>query len=328
MKKRCNIFWLGLLAIFLSCSETNHCDVGALIYPNQGIKGDSVAFAESKIENRQHRIQTFTFDTLNQFYIETTGGTIITAYRDLFRMADGTMAQGEITFSILECYQPGAAIACQLSTNGVNDEQSVEPLLSEGMLWIEVTHQGQELTMAGSYQLFMPSGNQNLNLSLFTASCQQLACDPLWEQEVTAAVSPEMATNAAGESIDGYQSALTAFGWISYARYNTSASSRVSLFHKVPRGYSASNSAVFLSYETTSLAVGKYTHFQLATHQFSEYYGEIPVGTYADVIFVTKGDHAYHYNGIPIFVNEEKSTASTQLTTGSETDLIDYINAF
>ncbi len=325
MKLRLLYLLLGAFCLQACSNQIDDCITNPVVYPNR-VEINGSAYQNSLIACREGKLQTYKFVGAQEFTIKAAQGTVIQIFPDSFSQ-NGVIIQDTLTLTLLEMYTPGALIACQLSTNGLNSGQSVEPLLSEGIGYIEIRHNGQPVELVGEFFLFMPSQNNNLSLSVFRApNCQDLHCDVLWEN-TGHPVSPYQLIDAAGNpTVSGYRALLTTLGWFSFARFNPDPAPRGILYNKAPSGYTATNSKVFLTYDSPSIGVGLFSAYDSINMVFSEKYGEIPNQSAGHVIFVSKDANAYRYEAVPVVTEDGKITFTQQLQTGDAEELIQYIN--
>lgn len=317
----------SFLSLFGCSSSSNDCECGEIDFPNQLQEIDGTVYKKSVLDCRLPKLQTFEFNSYQGAEIKAAHGTIFTIMPNIFFETDGTPVDGTIQFSILEMYNPGEIIACQLSTNGVNNEQSVEPLLSESIFFIEAKYNGNPVIVEGEFQVFVPSENRDLELSLFhSPSCNELECEVLWEMLPRSNVFDEPYTDASGVVYFGYRSFLTNLGWFSMARFNDSQNPRGIIYNKTLSSYNLSNSNVFFLYKTSSTAVGKFLEYDEINAVFSEKFHEIPNETSGNVIFVSKPDANFNFEANQMITEDGKISVTRQPQLGSENDLIDYIN--
>ncbi len=328
MKYSIIFFCFSLVVGLYGCSsDSNDCAPGAMEYPNQQGPVDGTAYKQSSLDCRLPKVQTFQVNNISGAEIKAEQNTVIFIGRGTFTQLDGSVIDDEITLSILEMYSPGEIIACQLSTNGLNDNQKVEPLLSEGILFINAEYNGNPVLMNGEVQIFVPSANKNLELMLFNSpSCNEIECQVLWETLPRSTVFEEAYEDATGNRILGYRSYINELGWYSFARYNPSPETRGVLYNKAFSPYSLTNSNVFLLYDSNSLGIGMFSEYEEIMGVFSEKYHEIPNNIPGNVIFVSKPETEFSFDSSPVITEDGKITVTRNLQIGSETNLIDYID--
>lgn len=316
-----------LFFLLLGCSsDSEDCTPGPIAHVNQVPVIDGAIYKQSAMDCRLPKVQSFQFNGFEETEITAAQGTVFFVQPLSFTDLNGQIIDGEINFEILEMYTPGDLIACQLSTNGLNNNQSVEPLLSEGVFHIDITHQGEPVIITQPIRVFIPSENASLDLSLFhSPSCPELSCSVLWEAQQTEVIY-EPYTDPAGNTILGYQTFLRNTGWKSIARFNDSQEARGIIYNIVPPGYNDTNSNVFLYYNSSSTAIGMFSEYDAENEVFSEKFGEIPNNTPAYVLFVSKPETEFSFGSKSITTQDGKITATRDVRLGDETDLKTYIN--
>ena len=327
MRYQIIFFCFSILLITPSCSsDSEDCPPGEMEYPNEQDPIDGAAYKQSLLDCRFPKLQTFQVNNVFGAEIRAGQNTVIFLGQNTFSKLDGTAIDDEITLSLLEMYRPGEIIACQLSTNGLNDNRTVEPLLSESIIYINAEYNGNPVLINREIPIFIPSENKDLALSIFNSpSCNELECQVLWETVPQSTVFEEAYEDATGNIILGYRASITALGWISFARYNDSKEERGILYNKTHSPYSLLNSRVFLKYDSNSTAIGMYSEYDDVNEVFSEKYREIPNNTSGSVIFVSKPENRFNFQASEVITSDGKITVTRELQSGSESDLIDYI---
>lgn len=316
-----------LCFLLLGCSsDSEDCTTGPIEHPNQQTPIDGTIYKQSAADCRLPKVQTFLFNGFEAVELAAEQGTVFIIQPLSFTTLGGEIIDGEITFEVLEMYTPGDIIACQLSTNGLNNSQRVEPLLSEGIFHLDITYQGAPVRITQPIRVFIPSENALLDLSLFhSPSCPEISCSVLWEAQQNQVIY-EPYTNPNGDTILGYQTFLQNTGWKSIARFNDSQEPRGIIYNIVPSGYNDSNSNVFLYYDSPSTAIGMFSEYDVDNSVFSEKYGEIPNNTQAQVIFVSKPENEFSFGSKSVTTHDGKITATRDVQLGDETSLKNYIN--
>ncbi len=316
--------WIFLL---FACSSTEaECDEGLLQHPNpeQILNGNE--YRQSLQDCRLPKVQTFTFLAFQGVEIIGNQGTILHVNPLSFTDQNGNIIDGEITLSLLEMYNPGDMIACQLSTNGINMSDNTEPLISEGVFYIEFSYNNQPVIISNPILLFVPSQNSTLSLLKFNSpSCPDLLCEVLWEQQTGVEVLEEPYITSAGVVIPGYRTLVQLpQGWHSIARYPSTQNKTV-VYNKAPNGYNKTNSHVFVVYNSPSLTVGMFPDFSETNKVF--YQNNLPVEQDASIVFVSKQENRFVFASqtTTIAPNMVTATLDTQ-NFNTEEELINAIN--
>ena len=323
--------FLVLCAIFLvSCSTDGDedCAIGEVHSPNAvDIVIDGDQYRQSSLDCRLPRVQNFTASNLQGATIIGEQGTVIFINKQGFDQ-NGIFIDGDVDVALIEMYQPGEIIACQLSTNGVNLNGNIEPLFSESLFFIDITYEGAPVNFLQPLRVFVPSENLDVQQFLFASpTCPELECAVLWEEVIsTIPVFEEPFIDAAGNITTGYFAIIPDVGWKNIGRYNEDTNPRSIVYNKAQRGYNKTNGNVFINYNSPSLAIGLFDAYDENLEVFTERFAQIPIGTEVAIIFVTVQNNEYLYstkNGtvIPDFLTATLETQSTD-----ETGLINALN--
>lgn len=322
------ILVLMVSAVFLSaCSEDNDCDEGLIEVPNVVLPLDGADYAASIQDCRTPRIQTFTFQAFLGGTFRGSQNTQIIVPPQSIVNDDGEPIDGIVTLELIEMYDPGEIIACQLSTNGLSTTRVPEPLLSEGIYYINITLPGVNINLINDIEIFNPS--ENLGLSLFqfnSLSCQEIDCLVLWEANPAAEVLAGSIENPDGTVTEGYRTFARELGWISVARYNPDDSLRTIIYNKAPVQFNGSNSNTFLLYEGSSTGIALFDRFDNSLGVFSEMHGQIPTGTDGHFILVTVQDGVYRFATQGTTIDMDQIGLTTQTSDVSETEFINSVN--
>ncbi|GAB5398649.1 MAG: hypothetical protein Aureis2KO_02340 [Aureisphaera sp.] len=315
--------------ILLSCSSEgdDNCNVGAIQTPNAQGPIDGAAYQASLMECRLPRVQNFRASNLSGAEIQAEQGTRIFVNPQTFEQ-NGIFIDGDVDIALIEMYEPGEIIACQLSTNGINLSGTIEPLFSESMFYIDITYQGAPVSFLQPIRVFVPSNNLGEQQFLFySPTCPELNCTVLWEEEITTVpVFEKPYIDPSGVKIFGYQTILQTLGWKNIGRYNSDTSPRTIAYNKAPNGYNKTNGNVFLCYNTASTAIGLFDAYDATLDVFSESYAQIPVGIATDAVFVTVQNNEYVYATKRGTVTTDFLITTLNTQTADETGFINAIN--
>ncbi len=325
-----NFTLLVLGVIFLlACSSDGdeNCTVGAIHSPNAQDPIDGAEYQASLMECRLPRVQNFSASNIMGEEILAQQGTRIFVNPQTFTK-DGNIIDGDVDIALIEMYEPGEIIACQLSTNGVNLSGNIEPLFSESIFYLDITYQGAPIEFIQPIRVFIPSNNLGEQQFLFhSPTCPELECTVLWEEEITSVpVFEKPYIDATGVKVFGYQTVMQTLGWKNIGRYNTDPSPRTIAYNKAPTGYNKTNGNVFLCYDTASTAIGLFDAYNANLDVYSETHSQIPEGIIADAIFVTVQNNQYEYGTKRGTVTTDFLTTTLSIQRTDEAGLINAIN--
>lgn len=309
------------LFILIACSSSKEdCQEGLIELPNVVQQYEGEEYRQSLIDCRLQKVQTFTFLAYQGAEIVSENGAILHIDPLSFTDSNGNIIDGEITVTFLEFYDSETAIACQLSTNTINTENSVEPTNSLGIFYLEFSFNGQPVIINSPLLLFVPSQETGLELLNFNSpSCQDMLCNVLWEQQPNIEVIEHPYITSTGEVIQGYQTTIqSSKSWYSLAKYTTIQDKTI-IYNKAAAGFDQSNSNVFITYNPSLLTVGMFSGFDEDNKVFTEVYGQIPINELAKIIFVSKQNGVFVY-GKKIITITPNLITETLTTNTAETE--------
>lgn len=312
--------------LITSCSEDDDCDEGAIETPNAIATIDGADYTASLMECRQPKIQTFTIQGFAGGQLLGVQGSAISIPGQSLFNTDGTIIDGEVEVRILEMFTAGDVIACQLSTNTRNASGTIEPTLSEGLLFFDIRFNGQPVVIQGEIQIFIPEENNTGELLFFNSpSCPDLDCRVTWE--TIGSAFPSEIEDASGNITFGYSGITNQTGWYNIAQFNPSQNERTIVYNVPPAGFNDTNSNIFLSYTDDKIAVSLFDQFDLSLGVFSEVYREIPLDTQGHLIFTSRLDGIFRLDTSQILVTQDIIGTTTDTTERSEEQLITLINS-
>lgn len=327
MKRTINLL-IAIVAVYLtiSCSEDHDCEEGAIETPNAVATIDGTSYQATLAECRTPKIQNFTISGINGGQIRGASGTVIIINPQSLIDNTGAFIDGPATVELLEFYTNGEVIACQLSTNTLNNAGSIEPTLAKGLVHIDITFDGEPIFILGNIQVFIPEENNSESLLQFTSPiCPDVNCRVLWEQNFNTEVLPTEIDNPDGTLSNGYITFVQNLGWISIAQYNP-VLNRTFVYNKAPAGYDTSNSDVFLVYDSPEIGISLFTSYNESLGVFDENFGEIPLRQEATFVFTSR-DTQYQFSTSTQVISQDIIGLTTSLSTISEQGLIDAINS-
>lgn len=120
------------------------------------------------------------------------------------------------------------------------------------------------------------------------------------------------------------------FGWTNVDKFYSDPRPRTTILAAVPTGYDNTNCAIYLSYDGEGQnALAKLDTYNSTTLQFSEHYGQIPIGLACHVIFATEdnGNWRYAIKAVTVAAGDVYTFTLAETTVGTEAQLVAAINA-
>ncbi|WP_299768648.1 hypothetical protein [uncultured Dokdonia sp.] len=320
----CALVLAGCLAI--SCSEDHDCEEGVIETPNAVAPINGADYTTSLLDCRLPKVQTFTIQGFEGgLLFGTQGGVINIPGQTLFN-EDGTPIDGEVEVSLLEMFTSGDIVACQLSTNTRNAAGTIEPTLSEGLLFFDIRFNGNPVVIQGEIQIFIPEENNAQEQLLFNSpSCSDIDCMVTWEN--TGIAFPTEIIDPNGNNSNGYSGITSQTGWYHIGQFNPNQNERTIVYNVPPPGFNDTNSNVFFRYNNDKIAVSLFEQYDIGLGVFSEVYSEIPIETQGQLIFVSRQDGIYMVDTSEIRVTQNNIGATTTTIDATEEELITVINS-
>lgn len=326
---------IGLLSVIyilcligVSCSEEHNCEEGVIESPNAVSPIDGAAYTSSLLDCRLDKIQTFTLQGFEGGQVVgINSGAIQIPPQSLFT-SDGEIIDAPVEVRLIEMFTPGDVIACQLSTNTRNAQQTIEPILSEGLIYFDILFNGEPVVINAEITVFIPE-EDNLGERRFFNSpdCPELDCLVTWENGVNPEAFPFEIINDAGELIIGYAGFGLEAGWFNIGQFTQDPNDRTTVYNVSPSGFDNTNSNVFLKYDSDKIAVSLFENFDESLGVFSETYGEIPLQTQGDIIFVSNSNGNFLLDSTPVSITQDIIGVTVNIQNISEAQLITSINS-
>lgn len=281
--------------------------------------------------------QHFTFNTANGVgnFISTKGVGIEIAASSL--TLNGNPVTGAVDIEYIEIFDGASMAATGKHTMGEKSDGTRAMLLSGGEFYINATQEGQQLGLNGFITLQIPtwlsdaetSGNPDMSLWELTAN------DSVWVEDTEMnptgidGVDLQEGQGPNGVFTTLYYTFVNDFGWTNVDCFYNDPRPKTPILATVPSGYDNTNSNVYLHYDGLGNGLATLDTYITATQQFSEHYGQIPIGLQCHVIFVTEENGQWRYAIKPatISANAVYSFIMAETTVGTEAQMKAAINA-
>lgn len=245
---------------------------------------------------------------------------------------NGNPVTGAIDITFIELFDKGNMLITNKPTMGVMADGKKSLLKSGGEFFIKASQGGVDLATTGGIQLQVPA---NLTGAIDTEML-------FWAGDTTdednlAWVNPRNAAGAGGQK-DGnvdfkqnsYNVSFGNFGWTNVDKFYSDPRPRTTILAAVPTGYDNTNSAIYLSYDGEGTnALAKLDTYNSTTKQFSEHYGQIPIGLACHVIFATEdnGNWRYAIKAVTVAAGDVYTFTLAETTLATEAQMVAAINA-
>jgi hypothetical protein len=245
---------------------------------------------------------------------------------------NGNPVTGAIDITFVELFDKGNMLISNKPTMGVMPDGKKSLLKSGGEFFIKAAQGGVDLVSTGVIQLQVPA---NLTGTLDTGML--FWAGDTKDPENLAWVNPRNAAGAGGQK-DGnvgfgqtsYNVSFGSFGWTNVDKFYSDPRPRTTILAAVPTGYDNTNCAIYLSYDGEGQnALAKLDTYNPITKQFSEHYGQIPIGLACHVIFATEdnGNWRYAIKAVTVAAGDVYTFTLSETTIASEAQMVAAINA-
>ncbi|RKS26120.1 hypothetical protein CLV94_1174 [Flavobacterium endophyticum] len=314
-KKIGQLFLLGILVA--SCSKND-----------DGDSPDYVPSASAFAALREGALdtQTFTFNAEDGATTFTTANGVQFTINGNCLTQNGNPITGQVVVEYAELFNPGTMLVTNKPTMGRMPNGNMSLLISGGEFYINATKNGQQLAISCPMQVIIPAnltGGADTGMSLWDGTIDEDG-NLEWDEQ-------DRANGENSVFVEGpnYYAYFSSFGWTNVDRFYSDPRPKTTILAEAPTGYNFENSAIYLHYDGEGSSLAKLDTFNPTTNQFSEHYGQIPVGLECHVIFVTEdnGQWRYAIKSVTIAANDVYVFTLAETTVGTEAQLIAAINA-
>jgi hypothetical protein len=322
-----NLKNIGLLAlatiIFASCTNNEN---------TTPIPPTAAAYKGIQENGLKKNTQSFTATAgAGVITLTSAKGVVITLNGNALTK-NGNPVTGAIDITFVELFDKGNMLISNKPTMGVMPDGKKSLLKSGGEFFIKASQGGVDLVSTGGIQLQVP-----VNLTGTMDTGMLFWAGDTTDDENLAWVNPRNAAGAGGQK-DGnvgfgqnsYNVSFGSFGWTNVDKFYSDPRPRTTILAAVPTGYDNTNSAIYLSYDGEGQnALAKLDTYNPTTKQFSEHYGQIPIGLACHVIFATEdnGNWRYAIKAVTVAPGDVYTFTLAETTVGTEAQLVAAINA-
>ena len=214
---------------------------------------------------------------------------------------NGNPVTGTVDVKYIEVFDAGKMLTTDKTTMGLQANGQMSLIISGGEFFVEAKQGGVLLTTVSPIELVIPgalTGGINAAMRLWTGQLPTPQANMLgWiANDPGPAGNGGVFANGQGTISGGtYNASLPGFGWTNVDRFYNDPRPRTQLLATVPSGYTGDNAAIYLHYDGQGNSLAKFDVYNALTSQFSEHYGQIPIGLVCHAIFVTEESRQYRY---------------------------------
>lgn len=257
-------------------------------------------------------------------------GVEITINGNCLTLNGNPVTSGQVDIEYIEVFDKGTMLVTDKTTMGRMPNGDMALITSGGEFYINATQNGQQLDITCPMQLKIPAdltGGLETGMSLWDGTIDEHG-NIDWDQQDQAAGTQGGVFGEGQGASAAYYAFLNDFGWTNVDRFYSDPRPKTTILAEAPTGYDFENSAIYLHYDGEGSALAKLDTYNSNTNQFSEHYGQIPIGLVAHVIFVTEdgGNYRYAIKAVTIAAGDVYVFTDAETTVGTEAQLIAAIN--
>lgn len=260
----------------------------------------------------------------------STNGVQITINGNCLTLNGNPVTSGQIDIKYAEVFDPGTMLVTDKTTMGKLPNGDMALIISGGEFYINATKNNQQLDITCPMQLLIPAsltGGLETGMSLWDGT---IDADGNLDWDEQDALPGQGGVFGEGQGANAqYIAFLNDFGWTNVDRFYSDPRPKTTILAQVPNGYNFQNSGVYLHYDGEGSALAKLDTFNSTTNQFSEHYGQVPIGLQMHLIFVTEdnGNFRYAIKTATVAVGDVYIFTDSETTVGTQAQLTAAINA-
>ncbi|WP_310557392.1 hypothetical protein [Flavobacterium sp.] len=314
------ILFFGITTL-VSCSKDDEA-------PAKNYIPSAASFMAIKEQGVRSQTQNFSATAGSGLITLTSSHGVQISFNGNNLTKNGNPVTGAIDVKFIEIFDKGTMLATNKSTMGRMFDGNQSVLISGGEFYLEASQGGVQLVSTGSIQLEVPSSLTD-GIDSEMTFWQGNVADPeniVWEKP-RGPQEGAVGFNTAGNN---YNMLFGNFGWTNIDRFYSDPRPKTQILATVPLGYNDTNSAVYLSVDGEGQSqLAKFDTYNPTTLQFSEHYGQIPIGLECHIIFATEDNGLWRYGikGVTTVANAVYSFTLAETVVGTEAQMVAAINA-
>ena len=326
--KKIGLLFLATLGT-MSCSNENSSNENPAYLPS------AQNFASIQNTALNSVTQNYNFMAQNGITTFTSPKGVTIKINGASLRKNGNSVTGNVELKYIEIFDAGKMLTTDKTTMGLQSNGQMSLIISGGEFFIEAKQSGVLLTTISPIELVIPgalTGGINSNMLLWTGQLPTPQSNMLgwFANDVGPNGNGGVFANGQGTITGGtYNASLPGFGWTNVDRFYNDPRPRTLLLATVPNGYNGNNSAIYLHYDGQGSSLAKFDIYHTATAQFSEHYGQIPIGLVCHAIFVTEDNGFYRYaiKAFTVQANDIYNFTLSETILGTQVQLEAAINA-
>ncbi len=305
---------LAAIVLFASCKkETEETESNT---PSPSPSGPSAAQLRTFFQdNREDMEQTFTIDASSPTLITGNQGTTIQFYPNSFETQSGVSVTGNVEVTLVEIYSKGDVVLANTPTMGNTFGGGIEPLITGGEFFVEVTQNGVALDLKPGVIYTMsalPPGGTDPQMTLFYGDESRGNDTLVWDL----ADSARFLTS--GNEYNFFPDSLN---WINCDYFYFNPNPKTNLSAVIPAGYTNATCKVFVSFDGLNSMTSFFSYNAGVYSTFSPY--QLPVGLDVHLIAISVINGVTHASitpasittNIQVSINPLVATTQAQLRT-------------
>mgnify|MGYP001325858175 CR=1 FL=1 len=322
--KNIGLVILASLAL-ISCSNDDET-------PNETYRPSAGAWYLLKSNALNNIKQNFTFNAEDGLATFTTSKGVQLSINGNCLTKNGNPVTGAVQLEYIEVFDPGTMLVTDKTTMGKLPNGDMALIISGGEFYINAKQGGVQLDITCPMQLLIPStltGGAQTGMSLWDGTIDENG-NLDWDEQEPGTAGPQGGVFTEGQGANApYYACVNDFGWTNVDKFYNDPRPKTTVLAQAPTGYNFQNCGIYLHYDGQGSALAKLDTFNSGTNQFSEHYGQIPIGLQMHVIFVTEenGNFKYAIKAVTVAAGDVYIFTDAETTTGTEAQLIAAINA-
>ncbi|HJS01522.1 MAG TPA: hypothetical protein VJ780_11370 [Flavobacterium sp.] len=315
-----------LTTLLISCekNDDNDCDGDCDPRPTAN------EFAAIREDALLELTQTFQLNVTNGTTTFTSTNGVEIDINPSCITLNGNAVTGTIDIKYIEVFDGGNMLVTDKTTMGVLPTGDMAMLISGGEFYINATQNGQQLALNCAMNLRIPASltESENDMTLWDGTIDADG-NIDWREQNDPTGGQGGVFLEQGTAGNTYYAFFNSFGWTNVDKFYSHSGPKTQILVTVPSGYNFQNSAVYLHYDGEGNALAKLDTYDAVTGQFSEHYGQIPVGLACHIIFATEenGQWRYAIKPVTITTNAIYNFTFGETVVGTEAQLVAAINA-